>query len=77
MMEYLIVEPTDKTQYAVLKEFLDKNKIEYKNNKKRKISKIRPAEKKQGDFSQCLGLWKDEKITLKSLRKKIWRKIKL
>jgi|GEM_PF-2037768 len=73
-MEYLIVQPVNKTQSAVLKEFLKKNKIDFKDKKE---TKIRPEQETDGDISEYFGIWKDEKITLASIRKKAWRKIKL
>jgi len=62
-MEYLIVQPVNKTQSAVLKEFLKKNKIDFKDKKE---TKIRPEQETDGDISEYFGIWKDEKITLAS-----------
>jgi len=73
-MELYTIQIENITQKAVLLEFLNKNKIEIKEQNK---TKIRHEQETDGDFSDYFGIWKDEKITLASVRKKAWRKIKL
>ncbi len=72
-MEYIIVQPVSKIQSEILIDFLNKNKIVYED----KESTLQPPENPNIGLTEFAGAWKDEKITLASIRKKAWRKIKL
>ena len=74
-MRKITLEPQNKVEFNILMEFLKKNKIKFNDNDKKKKTSLRPPERPNiNPILELAGIWKDEKITLKSLRKKAWVK---
>ena len=73
-MRTYILKPENNLEINTLIEFLENTKIQFEEKKSKKKSKIQPAEIPDISPMSCAGLWKDEKITLKTLREKAWSK---
>jgi len=73
-MYNLVIQPQNQMEYMQIANILKQNNISFSDNEILE-SKIIEAENPELSPVQMFGFWKDENISLKSLRKKTWRKL--